>query len=348
MKFVLITILMAFVVGLNGQTYSRGNTVSVEEIAKLYKFDTNTDAVTGEVTLQNDKAQIILIPGMNLISFDQQIHELEQPTHYVRGELMVDKKLLHFLKNIDQKKKSFIKKILRIDDEPVVEKNDFVVVIDAGHGGKDPGALGRSGLNEKKAALIVSLALKNMLEEKGVTAILTRSNDTFVPLPNRPLLASSQQADIFVSIHLNSSKNKSVEGVEVFYYRFNTQSYENKRSKSIASNVSFKKKLLVDDAVVSRSVEETLMRLQLLNNQDKSFSLASIILKNLLDETKMSNRGVKEANFSVLRNSSCPAVLVELGFLSHAQTEKDFNSRNYCEKIAQRLSESLLEYWRKR
>ncbi len=348
MKFLFLIMTLACFVCLNGQTYSQSNMVSVQEIIKLYKLDLDADPISGEVTLQNDRIQIVLIPGMSLFSFDQEVHNLNQATHYVNGVLMVDKELIQYLKMVDQKKKAFAKKFSRVDEEDKTEKNDFVVVIDAGHGGKDPGALGESGLNEKKAALTVSLALKNMLESRGVTAILTRSNDVFVPLPNRPLLASSQQADVFISIHLNASKNRAVEGVEVFYYRFNTQKYENERSKGLAPNVSFKKKLLIDDAVVSHSVEESIMRLQLHKNQEDSFLLASTILKNLLDETKMTDRGVKEANFSVLRNGSCPAVLVELGFLSHAETERLFSSRAYCERIAQRLCDSLLEYWRKR
>lgn len=155
--------------------------------------------------------------------------------------------------------------------------NNKVIVIDAGHGGKDPGAV-TDDLYEKEVALKVSLLLQEKLEEEGALVIMTRDDDTYLTLDERVEVANRTNADIFISVHANAATNPSANGVETFW----NHTLESEASEHLAKNL-----------------------------QDQ-----------LLSHMDISDRGVKHANFRVIRNTKMPSALVELGFMTN---EKDFN-----------------------
>lgn len=318
------------------------NSIDIDSLARRFKLEVSYNDLSGDIILADKRIMLKIVPGLNQFELNQKVYSLTRPISVSNGQIFVDRKVLDYLssKEVIAPKKE----ITYIQELP----KDFTIVIDPGHGGKDPGTCGDKGTEEKKVALSVSLLLKNELERMGATVILTRTRDIFIPLPERPLVASISGADLFISVHLNSTKDSSVEGVEVFVYRYREQEYENSRASSITQNISIKKSLLADDCYISMGVENDLMRLQQLSSVEESYKLASIILKSILERSNMTNRGVKEANFVVLRNATCPSILVEMGFLSHAETESNFLTPGYCKSIAEKMAQGIVKFWKER
>ena len=196
-----------------------------------------------------------------------------------------------------------------------------LVVIDPGHGGKDPGTLSSAGLQEKALNLDVARRVVNHLAVAGVKAVLTRTSDTFVELSDRPKAATKAKGDLFVSIHMNSAATKSVRGIETF-------SVAAAGHAPTAGGTPGAKYPAVPNNAFNHSSE----------------ILAYQIQKALIGVTRTEDRGVKHARFVVLRESAMPATLVECGFLSHAPEAQKLGTPSYRETIAQGIAQGILNY----
>lgn len=342
LKIQLTTLILILLFGSAFSQAKDQNTIDIDSLSRRFKLDVSYNDLTGDIILSDKKIILKIVPGLSQFEINQKVYSLTRPITMVNGQVFVDRKVLDLLTN---KESTPIKKEATIVQE---FPKDFTVVIDPGHGGKDPGTSGEKGTEEKKVALTVGLMLKDELEKMGATVVMTRSRDIFIPLPERPLVASTIGADIFISLHLNSTKDSAVEGVEVFVYRYREQEYENNRATAAVQNISIKKSLLADDCYISMGIESDLLRLQQYSSIEESHKLASSILINVLERGNMSNRGIKEANFVVLRNATCPSILIEMGFLSHADTETKFQTGAYCSSIANRIALGILKYWKER
>jgi N-acetylmuramoyl-L-alanine amidase len=192
------------------------------------------------------------------------------------------------------------------------------IVIDPGHGGHDQGTIGPSGLLEKDLVLSLAIGLEKMLREKlGAEVFLTRRDDTFIPLEERTAIANQHRADLFISIHANSSKIKSISGIETYYLSFAKTSSEReiaaRENATTVNNVADLEDLIKKIAQADKSAE--------------SKELASIIQKKLFSGAKQlfpgtQNRGVRSAPFIVLIGANMPSVLVEVAFISNPKDEK--------------------------
>lgn len=210
------------------------------------------------------------------------------------------------------------------------------VVIDAGHGGHDTGTIGPDGYAEKDLVLDVATRLKTLIEnEMGAEVVMTRTDDSFVPLETRTALANQQQADLFISIHANSSSVRSVHGVETYYLNFTssrealeTASRENAASeRSIHELQDLVKKIMLEDKV------------------DESRELAQYIEKSLAARKGSgANRGVKQAPFVVLIGANMPSILAEVCFISNPQDEKNVKIPETRQAIAESLFEGVKSY----
>jgi len=192
------------------------------------------------------------------------------------------------------------------------------IVIDPGHGGKDNGASGKI-YHEKNIVLSISRKVVSLLKHIGYKVYLTRNSDTFVDLKKRPALAKRVNADMFISIHANKAANKSVKGAESFCMApaGTSSTYSRKtNSKSYPGN----------------------------KNDANNIALSYWIQRSLVGKTKAVDRGLKHARFMVLKESSCPAVLVEVGFLSNAKEEKILGTKAYQWKIARGIVQGILRY----
>jgi N-acetylmuramoyl-L-alanine amidase len=180
---------------------------------------------------------------------------------------------------------------------PPVPKGRIVVIVDPGHGGKDPGAIGIGGLREKDVILPIAQQVASLLEQQGIQAVMTRTSDYFVDLAPRVTMAERANADLFVSIHANAvgPNRPDVSGLETYYYS---------------------------------------------NGQ----RLAQTIHNSILQSMDVKNRGVRRARFYVLRKSSMPSVLVEVGFVTGREDAAKLSNPTYRSQMAQAIARGILQY----
>jgi N-acetylmuramoyl-L-alanine amidase len=213
------------------------------------------------------------------------------------------------------------------------------IVIDPGHGGHDPGVLGR-GLTEAQLVLDVALRLQKLLEkEPGVEVVLTRSTDVYVPLEERTEIANRHSADMFLSIHANASRNTAAKGVETFFLSF-------------ASSPDAEAVAARENSASTRDMHhlsDLVKKITFNNKLDESRDLASMVHDALVANLRKTNkeirgRGVKKAPFVVLIGAEMPSVLAEISFLSNRQELTLLKSSSYKQKIAESLHSAVMKY----
>lgn len=202
----------------------------------------------------------------------------------------------------------------------------FTVVIDAGHGGHDTGAVGlKMKVQEKNLNLTVAkqLAEKIRTNYPEVNVVLTRDSDVFLPLQQRADIANKNHADLFISIHTNAAENRNAQGAETFI--LGTERMEDNLDVAMRENAVMK---LEEDQTVYQGFDpnsiESYILFELMQNQymDHSLQFAELVQNQFVGTLQRANRGVRQAAFWVLLKSACPSVLVEMGFLSNAEEEK--------------------------
>jgi N-acetylmuramoyl-L-alanine amidase len=213
------------------------------------------------------------------------------------------------------------------------------IVIDAGHGGKDPGAHG-NGIVEKDLVLDIALRLQTLLqEEPGVEVILTRDSDVFIPLEERTAIAIREGADLFLSIHANASTRKEARGIETYFLNFAT----NPEAEAVAAR---------ENAVSSQRMgqfPELIKAIALNNKVAESREFASLVQTNMVRKLKPQNTtvrdlGVKQAPFVVLIGADMPSVLAEISFVTNRAEATLLKKATYKTRIAQALCDAILKY----
>jgi N-acetylmuramoyl-L-alanine amidase len=216
------------------------------------------------------------------------------------------------------------------------------VVIDPGHGGGQPGCVGKSGLREKDITLDVALRLRKILrEEAGLEAVLTRESDITVPLEDRTVIANQKRADLFVSIHVNAHRDRKREGAETFFLNFN-------------ADPAVTETAALENATSTKNIGEMREIIQKIVRNSKiqeSRALAEQIQKNLVqslsrDHASIKDLGVKGGPFWVLIGGEMPSVLVEISHLSNAREEAKLKTGAYRDLAARGIYEGIMAYVR--
>ena len=231
----------------------------------------------------------------------------------------------------------------------VAAQEIFKVVIDAGHGGTDPGNLGhkKSKYQEKDVVLKIALVVGKMLEtDKTIKVIYTRKDDTFIELHERGTIAQNSKADLFVSIHCDAFGNASVNGAGTFVLGL----HENDRNFEIAKKEN--SVILMEDNYKEKydgfdpNSPEAVIGITMMQEEflDQSLILASMIQNNFVKQLKRKDRSVKQAGFLVLRNTFMPSVLVETGFLTNAKEGAYLSSKKGQEAIAGAIYKAIKSY----
>jgi len=210
------------------------------------------------------------------------------------------------------------------------------VVIDAGHGGHDTGSIGPGGYSEKELVLDVAARLKQLIEtELAAEVVMTRNDDSFVPLETRTVVANQQQSDLFISIHANSSAVRSVRGVETFFLNFTSS----REALETASR---------ENAASERSIHELqdlVKKIMLRDKVDESRELARHIQHAMAARKGAgTDRGVKQAPFVVLIGANMPSILAEVCFISNPEEERLIKTPQYRQAIADSLFEGVRSY----
>lgn len=227
------------------------------------------------------------------------------------------------------------------------QQSKFKVVIDAGHGGHDPGA-SYYGFKEKEIALNITLLAGAILEKNsGIDVIYTRKTDVFLELHRRAAIANKANADLFVSIHANAASNKSAYGTETFVLGLH-KSQENfevaKKENQVIYLEDNYEEIYGDFDPAS---PESLIGLTLMQEEylDQSIELASLIQNNFTTQLKRRDRSVKQAGFWVLHNTYMPSVLIETGFVSNKEEGTYLNSKKGQQEMATAIAKAIKDYY---
>jgi N-acetylmuramoyl-L-alanine amidase len=213
------------------------------------------------------------------------------------------------------------------------------IIIDPGHGGKDPGAIGIYKLREKDIVLkVAKLVARKLNKDIGCEIVLTRNRDKFVRLEERTAIANTKGGDLFISIHANSAPNKKAHGVETYYL-------------SMASTKEEMRVAALENATSTSNISEMQDILKLMQHSkiEESARLANIIQKNMVNGlskkyTNIGNHGVKKAPFLVLVGAQMPAILTEIAFLSNKKDAKRLKSDKYLNDVANQIAAGIIEY----
>lgn len=213
------------------------------------------------------------------------------------------------------------------------------IVLDPGHGGDANGTEGRGGTLEKNVTLQVSRRLKALIESRlGLRVVLTRDDDRTLDQDQRAAIANNNRADLFVSIHANAAVRPTVKGAEVYYLSVDRASLESRRAIQQPGD------LLPQLGGGTRAIELILWETAQLRHLEQSASLATLVESSLRGKVDMSPSPVQQAPFRVLVGANMPAVLVEIGYLSHPDEEKALASGAHQDKVAQALLDAITAF----
>jgi len=234
-------------------------------------------------------------------------------------------------------------------EELNAQKRNFVLVLDAGHGGRDPGAVGKIS-QEKNITLSVVKKVGSMVEQNmpDVKVVYTRKTDVFVPLEERANIANNHHADMFISVHTNAAKSTSAYGAETYTLGLA------KTQANLAVAMAENSVMMLEDDYKTRyqgfdpsSIDSYIMFEFMMDTYlDNSISFATDVQHQLTTNSNRHDRGVRQAGFWVLHRSACPSVLVELGFISNRQEELYMASEKGQQELAQSIYNAFLKYKR--
>jgi N-acetylmuramoyl-L-alanine amidase len=216
-------------------------------------------------------------------------------------------------------------------------KSFKTIVIDPGHGGKDPGARGQRGTEEKDITLKVALKLRDLLSRQpGVRVLMTRERDQFVELEDRAKFANGQEADLFVSIHVNSHPQRSVKGIEIYHFG----EAKDQRALEVAArengtplnSTGVGWEYLVADLLTAKKIEASL---------ELAWSAKEAMVTNLNGHYALVDHGVKTAPFYVLRFTSMPSILAEIAYISNSAEEELLRTGLFTTRVAEALEEGV-------
>ncbi|MDD5774119.1 MAG: N-acetylmuramoyl-L-alanine amidase [bacterium] len=349
--------------------------ILIDNLQKIFFLGKNLQLTSKKIDLSYKDKKVSFFINSNEVRIGSQIRQLSLPVREAQKKyflpLEVINKILPELltKEINYKKsdKTFIvsdkKAGLRSKDvfttiEPkttIDRKNDnkkkslvlpsnkpaiYTVVLDPGHGGIDPGAIGPTGLKEKNVVLEIALKAKKLLTNNlGINVVLTRERDEFIPLRKRAAIANNAKADLFISIHVNASRRQYANGIEVYF--LSAAMDDDSRAVAAFENevVKYEKK----DKKAS-DIEFTLWDIVQTEHIQTSRVLASILGEQLKKNLSMRNRGVKAAPFLVLEGANTPSILVEMGFITNKQEESNMKKESVLAGYAQQVFNGVLAF----
>lgn len=228
----------------------------------------------------------------------------------------------------------------------IYSQERFKIVIDAGHGGKDPGRPNKSGIKEKDIVLKIALDLGKKLENSGNEVIYTRDKDIFLTLRQRAKIANDVDADLFISIHCNAFHDSSVHGSETFVYGLHVSDANFNVAKKENEIIFLDDHYQDDQETYSPTSTESLIGTTLMQEEylDQSILLASFVQNNFTKNLKIRNRGVKQSGFWVLHNTYMPSILIEAGFMTNPKEGAYLNSKKGQVDISNSIYDAVERY----
>ncbi len=310
--------------------------VSLVPICNAYDIKWSYDTYAHTINLRRDSHTVSMLVGDDFMLIDGQKKDLRYPVNIYQGQILVPSRFDEYIQELFPIRPSQAQR-----EQISIPIKLRRVVIDPGHGGKDPGAISRSGLQEKNVNLDIALRLKNMFEKNGVSVVMTRTYDVFIPLTRRAEIANRSGADIFISVHANANHSKSMNGFEVYYISGKISDYQRAISSARISAPDIKGASLGSN---SNYLKVTLWDMIYTNNRAESIDLAGHLCQTTSRNMRLPVLGVKGANYYVLKNVRIPAVLIEVGFLSNSYEERRLRESAYRQQLAESIFEGIGRY----
>lgn len=312
--------------------------IGLNDFCRARAVTTSYDPMTRVVTLAKGRHQVRMAVDDSAVLINGVLHHLRSPIASSAGSVHIP---YHFYRDVlaglFESKPMIISDYAEHLDLGAVKR----IVIDAGHGGKDPGAIGRSGLYEKEVTLDIAHRLNKLLRSRGIETVMVRSTDKFVRLEDRVKIANEPGNSLFISIHANANHSRKMRGFEVYYITPRVSDTERALKSartvplgmegSFAGNPSLNLKAAVWDMIHNY-------------NRSESAALSRSICKVTGCQLDTRIIGVKSANYHVLRGSAIPAVLVEVGFLSNAAEERLLKDGVYRQRIAEAIRDGVRDF----
>ena len=316
----------------------------LEKIASVFKANVKDERSDNRIYLNIYDEQFLFLSGSRYFSFKNKNYLYPQPLVQQNGICYLPFEfLISNLPDLFKDKVAFKDNKLHISKPQ--DNTIRTIVLDPGHGGRDPGAVGKTiGAYEKNINLSVALMLKNYLEkEMNVRVLLTRSEDKFVSLQERTRFANDNKADLFISIHTNASRDRSSKGIEM-YYLSTAKTNEARAVEAMENSVVEKYEGGTEALRKYDDLALILSDIMQAENLEHSNTLALKLQMNICAGTKSPDRGIRQANFYVLRGAFMPAVLVEMGFISNPVEESFLVNKQYQDRLARTIFEGIKSF----
>ena len=302
------------------------------------------DYENGKVTFSIFDASIVIYINSFFVSSRGKLSNLSYPVIHRNGdfylpETFFSRSLIEFFPD----KFSWNNHSKVLSTEKPHDRRINTIVIDPGHGGRDPGAVGKR-TQEKVITLDVAKKLKTQLEkELGVNVILTRSTDEFVSLQERTNIANQNKANLFISLHTNGARSRNAHGVEVYIYAA-AQTNEERAVAAFENSVVELYEGGLEAVKAYDDLQFILADLLQSEQHAESTDLAVRLQTELINVSNQLDRGVKQANFYVLRGAFMPAVLIELGFITNEAEETKLMNKDHQEKLVTAITSGIASF----
>lgn len=319
---------------LNGTEY-----IPLASLCQAYGLDCRWDSFIRTATIERKGKRIVLMAGSERILVGENDRKLDRPVVMEKGLLFVPVSFARNNLNYLAEAPAYGRGPSTAAAKPFTINT---IVLDPGHGGKDPGAIGRKlRLKEKDLALAIAKRLESILRENGIRVVMTRRDDTFISLRRRSEIANKSDADLFVSVHINASRTRSQRGFECYYLSDTTD--DSARAIEAFENQALEmgEEKVLDN---SKNLSTTLWDMTLTENRVESVELARSICGSVEESVPISNKGIKSARFYVLKHSRIPSVLVEVAYLSNRYEEMKLKDLKFLDKVADALAQGILRY----
>jgi len=317
---------------INGTEY-----ISLVDFCQQRNLTWEYDPFTRRITFGDGAHEVNLRTGESLATVDGNSRSLNYPVVSDRGRVLIP----------DSFRKRTLDILFGRAISPPERRTSLAkigikkIIVDPGHGGKDPGAIGRSGLMEKNVNLDISRKLAKLLRSEGIEVVMTRNSDVFISLNRRTKIANRQTPDLFISVHANANHSRKMQGFEV-YCITSTPNKDSKRAASSASSLppDIDKKNIVNSANLRRVLWDMVHT----SNRADSIELSGLVSESMGRSSSARISGTKYANFYVLKNTQMPAILVEVGYLSNSEEERSLKSSRYRQQVAEAINRGIKQY----
>ena len=288
------------------------------------------------VYLSKENKSVNLRAGDSLILVNDSVVHLNYPVDIYQGTIVVPRQFKEEIFDLLFKQATTGHRRLGTGKIKLTK-----VVIDAGHGGNDPGAMGRSGLREKDVNLDIARKLSDFLRAEGVATVLTRSSDRFIPLSTRVSIANKSGADLFICVHSNANRSRSLSGLEVYYVAPSVSDAKRAALTARSAALNLRNATFANN---SGDLKTIIWDMIYANSRAESMELSRSICKVMDSAIDANILGVKNARFQVLKGIRMPGVLIEVGFVSNPNEERLLRTSAYRQKLAEGIVDALRDY----